>query len=140
MKIWTDGNLRPTKIQADFFWPINLKCTRQEVLKVGNYIMLIFSWEEFPIILCKVRSSHQEMFYKKVVIKSFAKFTEKTCARAFFKRSLRLEASNFIVTEATVKAYICTSVHLQMVVSVGVLQNYLPKIFVDKFLQSRQEV
>ena len=102
--------------------------------------MLIFSWEEFPIILCKVRRSHQEMFYKKVVIKSFAKSTEKTCARAFFKRSLRLEASNFIVTEATVKAYICTSVHLQMVVSVGVLQNYLPKIFVDKFLQSRQEV
>ena len=45
---------------------------------------------------CSSRSSRLEVFFKKVVLRNFAKFQENTCARVSFLRKLQASVCNFL--------------------------------------------
>ena len=48
-----------------------------------------------------------EVFYKKLVLKIFLKFTESTCAKVSFLITLQAEACNFIKKEILAQVFYC---------------------------------
>ena len=54
------------------------------------------------------RSSHPEVFCKKVVLRNFAKFTGKDlCQSLFFNKVASLETCNFIKKETSAQVFSC---------------------------------
>ena len=61
----------------------------------------------FDLMCAIYRGSHPEVFYKKGVLRNFAKFTGNTCARVSFLIKLQASACNFIKKETLTQVFSC---------------------------------
>ena len=74
------------------------KCTTNKLKCLTHFLIILW---------LKLRSSHQEVFWEKVILRNFTKLTGKQLCQGLFFNKVAYKACNFIKKEALAQVFSC---------------------------------